>query len=64
MFKIALCQMAGTMDKVETRAKAEKFIREAAANGAQVISLPEMWDCPYSNDYFREYAEPADGETV
>ena len=64
MFKIALCQMAGTMDKAETRAKAEKFIREAAANGAQVISLPEMWDCPYSNDYFREYAEPADGETV
>ena len=26
--------------------------------------LPEMWNCPYSNDYFREYAEPDDGETV
>ena len=23
-----------------------------------------MWNCPYSNDYFREYAEPEDGETV
>ena len=29
-----------------------------------MISLPEMWNCPYSNDYFREYAEPEDGETV
>ena len=37
---------------------------EAASNGADVIALPEMWDCPYSNDYFREYAETADGETV
>ena len=63
-FKLGLCQMAGTMDKDETRAIAEKFVREAAENGAQVISLPEMWDCPYSNDYFRDYAEPADGPTV
>ena len=45
-------------------ATAERFVREAAANGAQVISLPEMWNCPYSNDYFREYAETADGPTV
>ena len=63
-FKLGLCQMAGTMDKDETRAIADKFVREAAENGAQVISLPEMWDCPYSNDYFRDYAEPADGPTV
>lgn len=64
MFKLALCQMKGSFDKNESRKNAEKFIREAAANGAQVISLPEMWNCPYSNDYFREYAETADGPTV
>ena len=23
-----------------------------------------MWNCPYSNDYFREYAEAEDGPTV
>ena len=63
-FKLGLCQMAGTLDKEETRAIAEKFVREAAENGAQVVALPEMWDCPYSNDYFRDYAEPADGPTV
>lgn len=64
MFKIGLCQMKGSFDKRESMQTAERFIREAAANGAQVVSLPEMWNCPYSNDYFREYAEPADGETV
>ena len=63
-FKLGLCQMAGTANKNETRRIADTYVREAAENGAQVISLPEMWDCPYSNDYFREYAEPADGETV
>lgn len=64
MFKIGLCQMKGSFDKKESMAAAERYIREAAANGAQIISLPEMWNCPYSNDYFREYAEPADGPTV
>ena len=64
MFKIGLCQMKGSFDKDESLNTAERFIREAAANGAQVISLPEMWNCPYSNDYFREYAEGADGRTV
>ena len=64
MFKLALCQVTGSADKELNRAKASQFIREAAANGAQVISLPEMWNCPYSNDYFRKYAEPEDGESV
>jgi len=64
MFKIGLCQMKGSFDKTESMATAERFVKEAAANGAQVISLPEMWNCPYSNDYFRAYAEPEDGQTV
>ena len=63
-FKLALCQITGLEDKEDCRKNAEKHVREAAENGAQVIALPEMWDCPYSNDYFRPYAEPADGETV
>ena len=64
MFKIGLCQMKGSFDKNESMKTAESFIREAAENGAEVISLPEMWNCPYSNDYFRKYAEKADGKTV
>lgn len=64
MFKIGLCQMKGSFDKKESMRTAERFIREAAEHGADVISLPEMWNCPYSNDYFREYAETPGGETV
>lgn len=64
MFKIGLCQMKGSFNKKESMEKAEYFVKEAASQGAEVISLPEMWNCPYSNDYFREYAETESGETV
>ena len=34
--------------------------QEAAAAGAQLVVLPEMWNCPYSNDSFPSYAEDVD----
>ena len=64
MFKIGLCQMKGDFEKARSMEKAEHFIKTAASEGAEVISLPEMWNCPYSNDYFSDYAEPEDGKTV
>lgn len=64
MFKIGLCQMMGSKDKEESRAKARAMASEAAKNGAQVVALPEMWNCPYANEYFRPYAEPEDGPSV
>jgi len=63
-FKTALCQMAGSFKKEESMAKAKKMVGEAAEKGADVICLPEMWNCPYSNDYFREYSEGQAGRTV
>ena len=42
MFKLGLCQMKGSFNKKESMQKAEKFIREAAGNGAEIISLPEI----------------------
>ena len=36
-------------------------MQEAAGHGAQLIVLPEMWNCPYSNDSFGPYAEDIDG---
>ena len=62
--KLALCQMLVGMDKKKNTDKALGMIREAAAAGADIISLPEMWNCPYANKYFRDYAEEADGPTV
>jgi len=64
MFRIALCQMKGSFDKEQSKRTAEQYIRRAAAGGADIVSLPEMWNCPYSNEYFREYAETTEGETV
>jgi len=64
MFKIALIQMKGSFDKKESSEKAEKMIREAAFNGAELVVLPEMWNCPYASQYFREYAETCHGHTV
>lgn len=64
MFKIALCQMTGSVDKEESKKQARTMIEEAAANGAKIAALPEMWNCPYSNDYFRKYAEKEDGPSV
>ncbi|MBR0598997.1 carbon-nitrogen hydrolase family protein [Sinanaerobacter chloroacetimidivorans] len=62
-FQLALCQMKVVMDKSVNLKTAERMIREASKNGAQVIALPEMFNCPYSNKYFREYGEPENGET-
>lgn len=34
--------------------------QEASHNGAKLVVLPEMWNCPYSNDSFPTYAEDID----
>ena len=32
-------------------------LQEAAQAGAKLVILPEMWNCPYSNESFPKYAE-------
>jgi len=61
-FTLALCQIKGSFDKQISCARAEAAVKEAAAK-AQVVSLPEMWNCPYVSKYFRAYSEPEGGET-
>jgi predicted amidohydrolase len=63
-FKIAVCQMTVSEDKMQNVDKAESMIREAVENGAQVIVLPEMFNCPYENKYFPLYAEVYPGKTT
>jgi predicted amidohydrolase len=63
-YTLSLCQFSSSFDKEISRAKADDFVRRAAEGGASVISLPEMWNCPFENKYFRSYAEREDGETV
>lgn len=55
--KLALCQMNVIDDKKENIKKAKLMIAESIKKNADFIVLPEMFNCPYSNDKFIEYAE-------
>ncbi len=44
---VAATQMACSWDREETLAKAEKLVREAAAKGADIILLQELFETPY-----------------
>ena len=59
--KTALIQMPVVKDKAENLARAAKEIQRAAADGAELAILPEMFCCPYSNASFRANAEEAGG---
>lgn len=48
MIRIAVCQNLAARDRWETLDRVERMFREAAANGADVAVLPEMFLCPYS----------------
>ncbi|WP_406534143.1 carbon-nitrogen hydrolase family protein [Methanobrevibacter sp.] len=55
--KLALCQMNVIDNKEENIKNATFMIEESKSNNADFIVLPEMFNCPYSNDKFIEYAE-------
>lgn len=57
MFKIALCQTKVYIDKNKNLENAIEKIRECARNGAKIISLPEMFNCPYAGENFKIYSE-------
>lgn len=63
-FKLALCQTKIFLDKDESMEMAASYVNRAADNGASIVSLPEMWNCPYDNSYFREYSETESGDSV
>ena len=55
--KLALCQMNVIDDKEANLKKASTMVVDSVNNNADFIILPEMFNCPYSNDKFIEYAE-------
>ena len=61
---VAAIQMQCSRDVKENIAKAEKMVREAAAKGAQVILLPELFEreyfCQQRRYDFYSYALPVD----
>jgi hypothetical protein len=58
--KIALCQMNVVDNKEKNIEKAIQMIKESEKQGADLAILPEMFNCPYENEKFIEYAEELD----
>jgi predicted amidohydrolase len=58
IFNLAVIQYRVGFDKDENLKKAEKFIKEGVESGAEIVLLPEMFNCPYSVKYIPQYAEP------
>ena len=57
---IALCQMNVVDNKEKNIEKAIQMIKESKKQGADLAVLPEMFNCPYENEKFIEYAEELD----
>ena len=55
--RLALCQMNVIDNKEKNLENATSMINESVSENADFIILPEMFNCPYSNDKFIEYAE-------
>jgi predicted amidohydrolase len=56
--------MSSTPEKAENLTAAEKLIRGAAAAGAELVALPELWNCHGLEKVYRENAEPIPGPTT
>lgn len=61
--KIGLCQLEVMADKAHNLRRAGDLLRRAAGEGADLCVLPEMFNCPYDNACFPDYAEEAGDRT-
>ncbi len=56
-FTIGLCQMKVVDNKDHNIQKALNMLEKGVTEGAQLLILPEMFNCPYDNNKFEDYAE-------
>ena len=61
--KVACLQLSVKQDKYDNIEQLAEILGNGRAEGADFISLPEMWNCPYKTELFPEYAEPEQGDT-
>jgi deaminated glutathione amidase len=62
--RAAVVQLNSNADKPANLAAAERQVRAAAADGAELIALPEKWNVLGDADALRDGAEPLDGPTL
>lgn len=58
---VGACQTPVTGNKESDLITAQNTIARCAQQGAEIVVLPEMFCCPYSNRAFPDYAEEAGG---
>ncbi len=56
--------MSSTPEKAENFETAERLIKEAVSNGAELVALPELWSCHGLEEVYRENAESIPGPTT
>jgi predicted amidohydrolase len=62
--RAAAVQLNSTDEYERNLAIAERLVRDAAADGAELISLPEKWTLIGSHDVLRAHAEPLNGRSL
>lgn len=62
--RAAAVQLNSTEDRDRNLATAERLVREASAEGADLVVLPEKWTVLGSPEALREHAEPLDGPAI
>jgi omega-amidase len=60
---VAICQLKVTDNKTHNLKNAQKMIEDSALQGADIIILPEMFNCPYDSSCFSRFSEKYPGET-
>jgi predicted amidohydrolase len=64
MMRAAAVQLNSTADKARNVEVAERLVREAADDGAELIGLPEKWNVLGTKEVLFDGAEPIDGATI
>ena len=62
--RAAVVQLNSTGDKPRNLATAERLVRAAAADGAELVALPEKWTLLAGGEELLAGAEPLDGPTL
>jgi predicted amidohydrolase len=62
--RAAAIQLNSTSDKARNLAVAERLVHAAAADGAELVALPEKWNLLAAGDELLAGAEPLDGPSL
>lgn len=62
--RVAAVQMCSTPDVAANQATADRLVRRAAADGAQLVLLPEKWTCLGTPEDLVAGAQPLDGPAI